>query len=439
MSNLTDIITKDLSHIWHPCTQMKDFEQFPPLVVLKANGSYLHTDQGKLIDAMSSWWCKSLGHAHPAVTAAIKHQLNQFEHVIAANTTHPLLAELGEKLAELSGKQHVFFASDGSSAVEITLKLALHAQQIKGQPQRKEFISLRNSYHGETLATLSVSDLGLFKKPYEGFGVTCHFIEDLPYVTGAEDSLWLQAENHWNRIYPWLETIKHNVCALIVEPLIQGAGGMRCYSADFLKRLANWARKNDIYLIADEIMTGMCRTGEWLACHHAGVEPDMICLSKGLTSGSIPFSCVLIDHEIYRMFYDDYEKGHSFLHSHTYSGNALAVSAALATVQVMQAENINQQAQDLGRLMLEMFKDIAAVSGKLSNIRQLGAMVAADLQPQPGRRIGFELYQQAVGRGALIRPMGHTLYWLPPLNTDNSTIVQLAEITLNSIMALYRS
>lgn len=430
------LIERDLKHIWHPCTQMKDLQQTPPLIVNHAKGSYLYTDQGPIIDALSSWWCKSLGHGHPTIIAAIKEQLDRFEHVISANTTHPLLVELGEKLAAISQKQHVFFASDGSSAVEIAMKLALHANQLKGSP-RNEFIALQNSYHGETLGTLSVSDLGIYKEPYTGYGVKCHFLQAIPYVSNSNEFLWHNADFHWPQIKLALEKIKNKVCALIVEPIIQGAGGMRCYSADFLKKLANWAKENDIYFIADEIMTGLGRTGQWLACHHADIQPDLICLSKGLTAGTMPLSCVLIDKPIYDLFYDDYEKGKSFLHSHTYSGHALAISAALATIKVIETENMNEQAQKLGRFMQQQFQELAAITGKLNHIRSVGAMVAADLPARKNKRVGYQLYQEALKRGALLRPLGNTLYWLPPLNTDQQTIENLAEITLNSIRAVY--
>lgn len=438
MVNQNDIITKDLKHIWHPCMQMKDFETSPPLIIHKAMGSYLYTDQGTLIDGISSWWCKSLGHGHPSILAAIKNQLDNFEHVIAANTTHSSLATLGEKLAEISKKQHVFFASDGSSAVEIAMKLTLHARQLTGQHHKKDFIALSNGYHGETLGTMSVSDLGIYKKPYEGYGLQCHFLHSLPYVSGMQDPLWDDCSSQWDIILQQVEPLKDKACAIIVEPLVQGAGGMLCYSADFLKKLADWAKKNEIFLIADEIMTGMGRTGEWLACNHAGVSPDLICLSKGLTAGALPMSCVLIDHDIYTLFYDDYDQGKSFLHSHTHSGNALAVSAALATIEVMEQEQINQKATLLGQLMQQQLAAIAEETGKLQHVRSLGAMVAADLVDWKNKRLGYDFYQEAIKLGALIRPIGNTLYWLPPLNTEHKTIMQLAEITLNSIYQIYK-
>lgn len=438
MVNHSELIQQDLKHVWHPCTQMKDLERYPPLVVQHAKGSYLYTDRGPIIDAISSWWCKSLGHGHPAVIAAISEQLTRFEHVIGADTTHPQIVELARQLAEISQLQHVFFASDGASAVEIAMKLALHATQLQGDTSRNQFIALKNSYHGETLGTLSVSDLGLYKKPYADFGVQCHFLQHIPYVANKESPLWNNIGDEWALVEKELDRAKATACAIIIEPIVQGAGGMRCYSADFLRRLAAWAKANSIYLIADEIMTGLGRTGKWLACDHAGIKPDMICLSKGLTSGSLPLSCVLIDHPIYNLFYHDAAKGDSFLHSHTYSGNPLAVSAALATLKVMQAEGVNQQAEELGVCMQQHFSSIALQTGKLHNVRSIGAMVAADLVGPKEERIGFKLQQEALQRGALLRPLGNTLYWLPPLTTTAKTIEQLAEITLNSIEAVYK-
>lgn len=437
MVNVEKLIAQDLKHIWHPCMQMKDFESCPPIVIEKAQGSYLYTNQGPLIDAISSWWCKSLGHGHPAIISAIKDQLYRFEHVIGANTTNPVIVELAEQLTEITGKQHVFFASDGASSVEIAMKMAIHATAIKGYKNKNQFIALKNGYHGETLGTMSISDLGIYKAPYEAFGVACHFINKIPYVTDEHDPLWHNCDNHWSAVVQELDEICNQVCAIVLEPIIQGAGGMLCYSPDFLKKLAIWAKSKDIYLIADEIMTGIGRTGEWLACDHAGVNPDLICLSKGLTSGSLPLSCVMIDSDVFDLFYADYKEGKSFLHSNTYSGNPLAVSAALATIKTIKNEDILRKAKNLGKTMLHHLSQIAEVSGKLKNVRGIGAVVAAELVDISDYRIGNEVYEQALKCGALIRPLGNTLYWLPPLNTDEEIIGKLAEITLNSINTAY--
>ncbi|MFI4963711.1 MAG: aminotransferase class III-fold pyridoxal phosphate-dependent enzyme, partial [Legionellales bacterium] len=343
------------------------------------------------------------------------------------------LVELAEELAKITGNNHVFFASDGASAVEIAMKLAMHASQIKGFTHKNQFIALKNAYHGETFGTMSVSDLGIYKAPYASFSLPCHFIPNIPYLSGKEDPLWDNSDSLWNSVLPDLEQIADRVCALIVEPIIQGAAGMLCYSPDFLRRLASWAQSKQIYLIADEIMTGIGRTGEWLACNHAGVQADLICLSKGLTSGTLPLSCVVIDSPIFDLFYGDYEADRSFLHSHTYSGNPLAVSAALATIKAMREEDTLTQVKILGQTMLSHLSDIAKVTGKLHNVRGIGGIVAADLVDKKGVKIGTEIYQHAIKHGALIRPIGNTLYWLPPLNTNLETIGKLAEITLHSI------
>jgi adenosylmethionine-8-amino-7-oxononanoate aminotransferase len=439
MKQVSSLVERDLKHIWHPCSQMKDFEQYPPMVVNHAKGSYLYTDRGPIIDAISSWWCKSLGHGHPAVVAAIQAQLSRFEHVIGANTTHPILVELAESLTTLSGKQHVFFASDGSSAVEIALKLALQAQSLKGRAERQQVIALEHGYHGETIGALSVSDLGSYKTPFDAWTTPSHILQGVPYVFDESCPLWSDCSAAWPAIQKQLEAYQATTCAIIVEPIIQGAGQMRCYSADFLNRLYQFAKSNDIYLIADEIMTGIGRTGEWFASSLAQIDPDMICLSKGLTSGSLPFSCVLIDHAIYELFYADYSQSRAFLHSHTYSGNALAASAALATLRTIESEGILQQAKALNSLMRRYFSDISRLSGKLGPIRSIGAMVAADLIPHPRlSRVGYRIAEEALTNGALLRPIGDTLYWLPPLTTDEDTIGKLAEITLHSINKAYQ-
>ncbi len=437
MTNNEQLIARDLQHVWHPCSQMKHFAKCPPLVVEKAQGNYLYTNQGQLIDAISSWWCKSLGHGHPAVLQAIKAQMQRFEHVIGANTTHPVLVELAEELSAISGKQHVFFASDGSSAVEIALKLALHAQQVKGKPHKNEFIALKNGYHGETFATMSVSDLALYKEPYAAFNLPCHFIQDIPYLPNRHHSLWKDCDAHWQHVAAQLAPLHDNACAIILEPIVQGANSMRCYSAAFLQRLARWAKEHDVYLIADEIMTGIGRTGKWLACDHAAIQADLICLSKGLTAGTLPLSCVMVDHAVFELFYGDYGIAQSFLHSHTYSANPLAVSAALATLQTMHAECIIEGVQELEQHLHYYFNQVATACGKLTNIRGIGGLIAADLDHESHPTIGEAVYQQGLKYGALLRPLGNTLYWLPPLNTSREVIEKLAEITVKSIKAAY--
>lgn len=438
MVNINSFIAKDLKHVWHPCSYIKTFEHCPPIVIEKAKGSYLYTNHGPLIDATSSWWCKSLGHGHPAIQRAITNQLRQFDHVIGANTTHSVLVAVAEQLAEITGKQRAFFASDGAMAIEIALKLALYASKRKGLGHKNSFISLKNSYHGETIATMSISDVNLYKEPYSPFTFSCDFIDAIPYVLDSTDAIWHDCSPSWPDTLAQLEAMSDTACALIIEPIIQGVGGMQCYSADFLRKITQWAKMKGIYLIADEIMTGIGRTGTWLGSDQALIQADMICLGKGLTGGTLPLSCVMIDEDIFTLFAKDKPGELSFLHSNTFSGHALALSAALATIQTIKKENILAQASELEHLMRRYFMEINAVCGKLKNIRGIGAVMAADLiNPYPAHLLSQAIYEQGLKFGALLRPIGNTLYWLPPLNTNEKIIGKLAEITLKSIQGAY--
>lgn len=424
-------------HIWFPCSQMKDYERLAPISVREAKGSYFTLETGEtVIDAISSWWCKSLGHRHTRLVGALQKQLEKFEHIIGTNTANETLTLLSEKLARLHpGLDKVFYASEGSMAVEIALKMALHARKLKGQPHKNKIIALKNSYHGETIATLSISDLGLYKAPYQDYCFDTHFIDPVPYVHSKDDPKWSDISAYWSQIEAQLLPLVNSTTAIIVEPILQGAAGMKLYSKDFLSRLNQFAKAHDIYLICDEIMTGLGRTGKTLALEHADIDVDFICLSKALTSGNLPMSAVLTSNDIYDLFYDDYETGKAFLHSNTYCGNALAASIALEVLQIHEEEDINSQANQLGEWMLDAMKAIADETGCLTSMRHVGAMVAAELT-LPQARAGFELFQIALKKGAFLRPLGNTLYWLPPLNTKKQTIEKLAKITLESIHTL---
>lgn len=429
----------DKLHIWHPCSQMKDYEQFPPLVIKRACGSYIELADGKkILDAISSWWCKSLGHSHPKLKKALMKQMDQFEHVIFANTTHETIANLSQVLGNLMpGLRKTFYVGDGSCAVEITMKMSVHYHFLTGKPQKTKFIALKNGYHGETCGALSVSDLGLYRDPYRSMLFEPTLIEPL-YVSGVDDPAWHDSQAHWEKIEPILQQQCEVTTAIIFEPILQGAGGMKVYSQDFLSRLERFAKKNDVHLIADEIMTGIGRTGKILSCEHAMIKPDFICLSKGLTSGWMPFSAVLTTDQIYQAFYDDYEKGKSFLHSHTYSGNALGASLALATLNVIQDERLCERSNQLQTIMRNFMQDISKQTGLLTNIRGIGALVAADLTANDlPTRAGYKLYQEAIRLGALLRPLGNTIYWLPPLNIKDEELSKLKEITFHAIRNIF--
>lgn len=434
----TNLIDKDLKHIWHPCSQMKDYETFKPIIVESAKGSHITLSDGtKIIDAISSWWCKPLGHNHPRVKQALIAQADKFEHVILANTTNKTVVDFSEKLTSIiPSLSRILFAGDGSCAVEMALKLSIHAHLIQGQTKRTKFACLTNAYHGETVGTLSVSDIGIYKRYYKPMMFDAHIIDNIPYVSGNTDSLWHDCSNHWHKIKALLDPHKDTLAAVIIEPILQGSGGMKIYSADLLQRLRKWTKENDIYFIADEILTGLGRTGKMLACQHANIEPDLLCLAKGLTAGWLPCSVTMTSDDVYNLFYDNYENGNNFLHSHTHSGNALALAVACEVLDILKEESYCQKAKKLESKMRSAFEEIAESTKKLKNIRAIGGVVAADLICPENSRTGYEIYKVAVKKGALLRPLGNTIYWFPPLNMDDKTLNDLKHITRDSILEI---
>ncbi len=430
------------NHTWHPCSQMKDYESFVPLEIVRAEKEILYTADGKeIIDAISSWWCKSLGHNHPEIKEAVYAQMNKFEHVILANTTNRVIEELSERLSSFYPElNRVFYGCDGSTALEIAVKLALFAQKLSGKPEKSKFMALENGYHGETAFTLGLSDLGIYKDPFKEILPDVDMIGNIPYISGSDDPLWNNADASWAEILPQLEKNKDSLAAIVVEPIVQGAGGMMIYSPDFLKKLSAWTKKNNVFLIADEIMTGLGRTGTALASYHAGITPDIVCLSKGLTAGWLPMSAVLIKNDIYSLFYDDYEKGKNFLHSNTYAGNALAAAAALKALQIYERDNIFAYVNEISIKMKTLMTNVSEETKILKNIRCIGAICAADIilpDDFKGKRIGFEVYKKAVSKGALLRPLGNTIYWFPPLNSRMEILEKIAEITRESLNEVF--
>ena len=418
-------------------SQMKDYEQFKPLVVKSAQGSYIELADGtKILDAISSWWCKSLGHNPPRLKRAMIDQMEKFEHVIFANTTHELIVNLSQRFTNLmTGLSKVFYAGDGSCAVEIAIKMSLHSRYINSDAKRNRFITLKNSYHGETIGALSVSDIVLYKNPYSSILFKPYVIDKIPYVQSIHDPLWNNCSEEWDKLEKSLEKYIDSSTALIVEPIVQGAGGMKIYSKDFLNRLATWAKKHDVHLIADEIMTGIGRTCKMLACEHAGIQPDFICLAKGLTSGWLPFSAVLTTEDIYNKFYDNFSSGKAFLHSHTYSGNALGSCLALETLNIIQEEQLH--IKDINQVMLKNMHEIGNKTGRLENIRGIGGIVAADLIcANDDVRVGYLTYQAAIKAGILLRPLGNTIYWLPPLNITDEDIETLKSKTMQVLLGM---
>lgn len=429
-----------MNAVWHPCTPMKIHEKIPLLPVVGASGPYYYLKDGRRVfDAISSWWCKSLGHGHPRLKAVLMNQMAQFEHVMLAGTTNEVIMSLSEQLTTLlPGFSKVFYAGDGSSAVEIALKMSLHYRKRKGE-QRHHFLSLENAYHGETAGAMSVSDLGLYRAPYDALLFDAFVLRDLPYVSGQQDILWLDAKTHFEAKLPWLESIASQLTALIIEPIVQGAGGMKIISADFLNRLMAWAHEHDIHIIADEIMTGFGRTGKMFAVDYLNQKPDFLCISKGMTSGWLAMSAVLTTQTIYDVLYTQHYH-EAFLHSHTYSGNALAAAVALETLCIFKDENIVANANRMNELMLTHLKNIHDDLNCFENIRGIGGIAAAELREACGV-LNFKeaMMIHAPQCGVNLRPLGNTLYWLPPLNSTSQDLAVLSETTQQSLLRVLRA
>ena len=409
MNNET-IANRDLDVIWHPCTQMKDHEFLPMIPIKKGKGIYLEDFEGNnYIDAISSWWVNIFGHSNDYINDAVKKQLDTLEHVILAGFTHEQIVRLSERLVSLTpeGLTRCFYADNGSSAVEVTLKMSYHFHKNQGR-ERPLFVSLTNSYHGETIGALSVGDVELYKETYEPLLIRS---VQTPVPKDQSEAAALEAAEAMEECF---KAHPDEIAALIVEPLIQGAGSMHMYHPLFLTKARELCTKYGIHLIADEVMAGFGRTGTMFACEQAGITPDYIVLSKGLTGGYLPLSVVLTTDEVYSAFYCDYKLYKAFLHSHSYTGNALACAAANATLDLFESENIivkNQETSKYIASKLKKFEDLDNVK----EVRQCGMVAAVELKGyDASERIGLKVYQYGLDHGVLLRPLGHIVYFMPP-------------------------
>ncbi|MGL5617063.1 MAG: adenosylmethionine--8-amino-7-oxononanoate transaminase [Sarcina sp.] len=440
---------KDLKYIWHPCSQMKDYETLPPIVIEKGKGAYLYDlDGNSYLDCISSWWTNTLGHSNDRLNKAITKQINNLEHAIFANFTNIPAIELSEKLVNLTpeGLNKVFFADNGSSAIEIALKMSFQYYQQKGFSKKTKFATVTEGYHGETLAALSVGDLDLYSQIYKPL---------LLNTLKAESPDCYRCKFNKNRescsapcfssVEKLIEENHEEICAFIIEPLVQAAAGMKIYPPIYLKKLRELCTKYNIHLILDEIAVGFGRTGEMFACNHANISPDIICLSKAITAGYMPLSTVLTTDEIYNCFYSDYAEMKGFFHSHTYCGNAMASAVALENLKILEEENIllknKEKAQYLKEKVNETFKDDLWVG----EIRQIGLITAIELvenkETKKGfsweKRVGYEIYKIALKKGLLLRPLGNVIYFNPPYIIEKEDIDFMVKIAKESL-DLYR-
>ena len=425
------LAARDLRVLWHPCTQMKDHETLPLIAIKRGEGAWLEDFDGKrYLDAVSSWWVNLFGHANPRINAALRDQLNQLEHVIFAGFTHEPAVRLSEQLVSLTpaGLTRCFFADNGSAAVEVAIKMSFHYWRNRGRPRKTRFITLANSYHGETLGALAVGNVELYKSLYKPLlmDVLTAPSPDC-YFRDAGESWEQYSVRQFVHMERMLAASAGEVAAVIVEPLVQCAGGMRMYHPEYLVRLRDACRRHDVHLIADEIAVGFGRTGTLFACEQAGISPDFLCLSKGLTGGYLPLSAVLTTDDVYDAFYDDYANLTAFLHSHSYTGNPLACTAALATLDIFATENTiecnRSKAAYLGRRAREL-----EAHAHVTEVRQCGMIVAIEFakdkqtrEPYPWtERRGQRIYRYALDQGVLLRPIGNVVYFMPPYTVNEA-------------------
>ena len=440
-------IEKDLKYIWHPYTQMKDCEKFPPILIERAKGIKLYDNKGNCYyDTISSWWCNIHGHNHPEINKAIKGQLNSFEHVLFAGFTHKPAIKLAEQLVAITPDNltKVFFSDNGSTAVEVALKMSFQYWQNIGRKKKTKFLSLDSAYHGDTIGAMSVSGVDLFNKIFSPL-LFKSFKAPSPYcyrcpVGKDKSTCSIECINSLEAI---LKKKSKEISALILEPMVMAAGGMIIYPSQYLRKAAQLAKKYNIHLILDEVASGFGRTGEMFACEHAKIKPDFICLSKGITSGYLPFAATLTTSKIYNVFYDDYQKRKTFYHGHTYTANPISCATALASLKVYKQENTLGKIKKLipgFHKRLEAFKDLPLVG----DVRYIGMIGAIELVKNKKtkkpfglkRRIGLEVYQRALKQGLILRPLGSIIYFFLPLCIKKSQIIEALDKTYRIIKSL---
>jgi adenosylmethionine-8-amino-7-oxononanoate aminotransferase len=419
------LAARDLRHVWHPCTQMHDHEQHPPIPIHHGRGVWLYDHDGhRYLDGISSWWTNLFGHAHPEISAAVAAQAGRLEHVLLAGFTHEPAVQLAERLVQLAppGLTRCFYADNGSAAVEVALKMSFHYWQNRGQPAKSRFLTLSNSYHGETLGALAVGDVALYRQIYQPLLLD---VLIAPSPDAYEREPGESAENHALRRFASMETLlqqhAHELAAVIVEPLVQCAGSMRMYHPIYLRRLREACDRHRVHLIADEIAVGFGRTGTLFACEQAGISPDFLCLSKGLTGGYLPLSAVLTSEEVYDAFYAEYAAQRAFLHSHSYTGNPLACAAALATLAQFARGGVLERNRELGARMAARIAPLAA-HPHVADVRRCGTILAVEFvqdratrTPYPWQqRRGLAMHRHALQREVLLRPIGNVIYAMPP-------------------------
>ena len=408
-------VERSLAAVWHPCTQMKWHPDLPLVSIERAEGPWLTGHDGaRYFDAIGSWWVCLLGHRHPAVVQALRDQLDQLDHVMLAGLTHRPVIELSERLSTMTGNVlgHAFYGSDGASAIEIAIKMSAHAWQHLGHRKKLSFVCLAGSYHGETLGALGVTDLPGFRQPYEGLVRPAFVVPnaDARQARPGEDArrVALRQVEHLEAL---LAEHADQIAAIVTEPLVQGAGGMIFYDPEYLRQVRALCDRYSVHWIADEIAVGCGRTGTFFACEQCGVWPDLLCLSKGISGGFLPLSIVLSRDELYRLFLHD-SASKAFLHSHSFTGNPLACSAALAVLDVLERDDVLAANRLRAELLTARLQPIAR-HPRVRHFRQIGMIWAWDVVDAPAD-FSHQVFRVALRHALLLRPIGSTVYLMPP-------------------------
>ena len=430
MSN-KNLLERSLNSVWHPCTQMKQHEMLPLVPISRGEGIWLHDfDGGRYLDAISSWWVNLFGHSNPRINAAIRDQLDRLEHVMLAGFTHEPVVQLSERLIQIVPGRlgHCFYGSDGASATEVALKMSFHYWHNVGHPEKNNFISLQNGYHGETLGALSVTDVALFRETYSPLLRHSNHVRtpDWRYADQGE-SPKVYALRAAAQLEDFLVRHHTKTAALILEPLIQGAAGMGMYHSDYLKHAREICDRYQVHLIADEIAVGFGRTGTLFACEQADIAPDFLCLAKGLSGGYLPLSVVMTTDSVYQAFYHD-ETARAFLHSHTHSGNALACRAALATLDIFEQDGVIAANRIKAQYLNRVSEPITS-HPKVKNFRNCGMVWAFEVETSDPAFSG-KFFQEALKQGLLLRPLENTVYFMPPYVINEQEMDMLVTGTL---------
>ena len=440
----SSLIQRDLKVLWHPCTQMKDHEWLPMIPIRRGEGVYLEDyDGNRYIDAISSWWVNLFGHCNPHINQALKDQVDSLEHVLLAGFSHEPVIELSEKLVEITppGLDRCFYADNGSSAIEVALKMSFHFWRNRGLTNKTKFISLTNSYHGETLGALAVGNVELYKETYRPLLMEVISVPSPDcYYREPDEDCDAFSRRMFGQMEAALAEHRDEVCAVVVEPLVQCAGSMRMYDPIYLSLLREACDRYGVHLIADEIAVGFGRTGTLFACEQAGISPDFLCLSKGLTGGYLPLAVVLTWEDIYKVFYDDYQNLRAFLHSHSYTGNPLGCSVALATLELFKRDNVIERNRELARVMQTATSHFQE-HPHVAEVRQRGMILAIEMvrdkmtrEPYPWQeRRGLAVYRHALKQGVLLRPLGNVIYFMPPYVITEEQINRIAEVAWEGI------